>query len=117
MIPRKADVIAAIKQARDLIAARGYQPLYGSATEGGPINISNALTRAATDYDLYVLCRQAFSQNWGGPVVGLVHWETYKRHTTSEALELLGEVLTRLESDEARPSGRAGRSRTDVRST
>lgn len=104
---RHDDIVAALKHARDLIAARGYQPLYGSATEGGPLNISNALTRAAGDYELYLLCRQSFSQNWGGPVVGLVHWETEKRHTVSDVMALFEKVLKRLETYEARPTGSA----------
>lgn len=107
---RQDELVAALKQARDLIETRGYQPLYGSATEGGPINIANALTRACGDYELYLLARQSFSKNWGGPVVGLVHWETEKRRTVSEALALFDTVLKRLESHEARPTGTAARS-------
>lgn len=107
MVSRHDDIVAALKHARDLIIGRGYQPLYGSVAEGGPLNISNALTRACGDYELYLLCRQSFSQNWGGPVVGLVHWETEKRHTVSDVITLFGKVLKGLETNETRPTGSA----------
>ena len=99
-----SDVVAALRKASELIAARGYQPLYGS-TKGGPINISNALTLAASEYDTYLKARQAFSRNYGGPVEGLVYWETYKRRNKMEVLALFAEVINRLENHEARPVG------------
>jgi hypothetical protein len=111
MADRRTEVIAALKQARDLIAARGYQPYYGSANEGGPINISNALTRACGDYETYLLARQSFSSNWGGPIVGLVSWETERRRTVTEVMDLFARVLKRLDDDEAHPTGSAVRSR------
>lgn len=111
MEDRRDEVVEALKKACDLIVARGYQPYYGTACEGGPLNISNALTRACDDYELYLLSRQSFSKNWGGPVVGLVSWETEKRRTVSEVVDLFAVVLKRLETHEARPTGTAGRGR------
>lgn len=107
---RRDEVIATLKCARDLIVARGYQPLFGSVNEGGPINISNALTRATNnDYDLYTRARQSFSKNWGGPLKGLLYWETEQRRSLSEVITLFGQVLTRLENGEIHPTGRDGR--------
>lgn len=100
-------VIAVLSKASELIAARGYQPLYGSV-KGGPINISNALTLAADEYDLYLKARQSFSKNWGGPTQGLIYWETYKRRSKTEVLDLIAEVINRLENHEARPVGSTG---------
>lgn len=109
---RRDEVISAVRTARDLIASRGYQPLYGTANEGGPINISNALTRASSDRDLYIRCRQSFSKNWGGPLPGLLHWETEKRRTASEVMDLFARVLTRLENGETQPTGTDARTGT-----
>lgn len=117
MVARHDEIVSALKQARDLIAARGYQPLFGSATEGGPINISYALTRScADDYELQLLCRQSFSQNWGGPIAGLIYWETDRRRSLADVMALFEKVLQRLETDEARPTGSAPR-RSGVRAT
>lgn len=117
-VPRvdHTNVVATLRKASELIAARGYQPLYGSV-RGGPINISNALTLATDDYDTYLKARQAFSKNWGGPTEGLVYWETYKRRSKTEVLELLAKVIDRLENDEARPPGTAGQHRNSTANT
>ena len=102
---RRDEVVGALKQARDLIVARGYQPHYGSTDDGGPINISNALTGACGDYELYLLARQCFSRNWGGPVPGLLNWETEKRRTVSEVVDLFAKVLAKWEKNEVHPTG------------
>lgn len=98
------EIIAVLKRARDLIAARGYQPQwrYGD----GPLNIRNAVDIAADNYEMYCLAVQSFSQMWGGPLrAGVLSWETYKRHTSSQVMELFETTIQRLENGEARPRG------------
>ncbi|AEJ95390.1 hypothetical protein SEA_TESLA_60 [Mycobacterium phage Tesla] len=99
-----------VKRARDLIAQRGYQPLF-SATKTGPLNISHALSLAVSGgpHELLGAARQAFSKNWGGPVSGLLDWETRRRRTQEEVLDLLDEVIRRLESRETNLPGRRPR--------
>lgn len=99
-----ATVIAALRVARSLIERNGYQPEWGKGGDS-PLNMSNALTRACSDYPIYLCARQAFSKNWGGPEKGLLFWETYKRHTTSEALALFDAVIAGLESGKCQPPG------------
>lgn len=108
----RAHVVEALTVARDLIDKRGYQPEWGKKDSDGPLNISNALTRACGDYDTYVLARQSFSKTWGGPEPGLLHWETYKRHTKTDVLELFAKVIGRLESGECNPVGPTRPTRT-----
>jgi hypothetical protein len=86
---------------------RGYQPFWQVGS--GPLNISNALKASCETYDLYVLARQSFSSNWGGPVPGLLSWETQQRRSKAEVLELFDRVLERLESGEAHPTGHSRR--------
>lgn len=117
MEDRRDEVIKVISTARDLIAALGYQPFF-RVNGGGPLNISSALVRACSDdYELQLLARQSFSSNWGGPVSGLLSWETEKRRTQSEVIDLLTKVLTRLESHETRPTGSQPRGRRAADST
>jgi len=95
------DLVAVLAKAKGLIEARGYQPIWG---HGGPLNLSQALSTASTTYEEYAAARQSFSNMWGGPVKGgLLGWETYKRRTKSEVLELLDEVIRRVESGEVTP--------------
>ena|SRR5690349_3338141 len=100
----RCSVVAALRNAQELIRRDGYQPEWGKGP-GHPLNLSNALTRSCPSYDIYLLARQAFSKNWGGPQAGLLHWETYKRHTTSEAIALIDDVILRLEAKICNPTG------------
>lgn len=88
----RGKVLAALQSARALIEARGYQPEWCKSTDS-PLNLSNALTLACEDYTTYVLARQSFSKNWGGPESGLLFWETYRRHSTTDALGLIDKVI------------------------
>lgn len=96
-------VTAALTTARALIEQRGYQPEWGRGGDS-PLNISNALTLACENYETYVLARQSFSKNWGGPEAGLLFWETYKRRTKSEVMELFATVIGGLDCGEVNPS-------------
>lgn len=101
MTDTNPELVAVLEKAKALIEARGYQPIWG---HGGPLNLSQALSTASTTYDLYAAARQVFSNMWGGPIKGgLLGWETYKRRTQSEVLELLDEVIRRVKSGEAQP--------------
>lgn len=106
----RAKVVTALTEARDLISKRGYQPEWGKGGDS-PLNLSNALTLACKDYETYILARQSFSKNWGGPEPGLLYWETYKRHTKGDALELLASVIGLLETGEANPTYKTTNSR------
>lgn len=99
----RAVVVDALTAARDLIYKRGYQPEW-SKGEDSPLNISNALTLVCKDYETYILARQAFSSNWGGPEPGLLFWETYKRRTLADTMDLFARVIGRLEAGEANPA-------------
>lgn len=103
-----ARVLNALRLAKDLIANRGYQPEWGKGGDS-PLNLSNALTRACSDYEIYILARQSFSKNWGGPEAGLLYWETYKRHTTSEVLALLDKVIEGVSNGTTNPTGTSRR--------
>lgn len=90
------ELVEVLKKAKALIEARGYQPLWG---KGGPLNISQALSNSSPTYELYAAARQSFSNMWGGPLKGgLLGWETYKRRAQSEVLELLDDVIARVEA-------------------
>lgn len=102
----------AIREARARIEARGYQPIWGKGGESDPLNISEALAGACDgNNNLYVRARQSFSKNWGGPLDGLLNWETEKRRSKAEVLEVFDQVLDRLENGEAHPTIHKGRSR------
>lgn len=107
------EITDVLKRARDLIAARGYQPQWGK--DDGPMNIRNAITHAADSYELYCLAVQSFSKMWGGPLkAGLLSWETYKRRSTSQVMDLFAVTIGRLENGKTHPRGpsdNAGHSR------
>lgn len=105
-------LVSAIRQARDLIERRGYQPIWGKGGDADPLNISEALaTSCAGDRELLTRARQSFSKTWGGPVDGLLSWETAKRRSKAEVITLFGTVLTRLENGDAHPTGSSPRRR------
>ena len=99
-------VLEAVREARARIEARGYQPIWGKGGHSDPLNISEALSGACDgNRELYVRARQSFSKTWGGPVDGLLSWETAQRRSQAEVLKLFDLVLDRLENGEAHPSG------------
>ena len=99
-------VLDAVREARARIEARGYQPIWGKGGATDPLNISEALAGACGgNHELYVRTRQSFSKTWGGPVDGLLSWETAKRRSQTEVLHLFDLVLNRLENGEAHPTG------------
>lgn len=103
--------IGVLKSARDLIAARGYQPQWGSE-DGGPLNIRSAVNLSAETYELCCLALQSFSKMWGGPLkAGLLSWETYKRRTTADVMALFEQTIKRLENGETHPRGPSDSSR------
>ena len=102
-------ITEAVRRARQLIEARGYQPIWGEGGSLDPLNISEALASASNgNNNLYLRCRQSFSKNWGGPVEGLLNWETTRRRSKDEVLRLFDLVLERLESSETTESGSGG---------
>lgn len=101
----RAKVVDALSAAREIIYQRGYQPEWSKGGDS-PLNVSNALTLSCEDYETYILARQSFSQNWGGPETGLLHWETYKRRTLADVLDLFAKVIGRLEAGECNPTYR-----------
>lgn len=98
---QRAETVTTLKKARGLIEARGYQPEWDT---DGPLNISNALSRVCEEYEPYLLARQSFSKP-DGPINGISSWETYKRRSKSEVLELFDTTIKRVENGKANPHG------------
>src|SRR6267378_2543951 len=119
MLPRMDDtmrrkVVAVYRDTIELIRRHDYDPegwVYAEGGrnptgEGGGLNVRGAIAIAVTNslstgpaYKTHIEALRHLVKPWGGELQGITAWETQKRRTQTQVIEMLERAADRLEDD------------------
>lgn len=118
MVPRMDDtmrrkIVVIYRDAIELIRRYDYDPEGWVYAEGGPnptgegsgLNVRGAIAIAITNslllgpaYKTHIEALRHLVKPWGGELDGITSWETKRRRTQTEVIEMLQRAVDRLEA-------------------